>query len=97
MDEGGNVSDNKSAESVTPCLKCSAGVMHLSYITYFAWLDEELITVPNFPAWLCDICGQRKYDPRAIAWLSILLNPGRKRAPEHRQRFEDGLSGIDIS
>ena len=57
------------------CSECSAGVMHLSHITYFTWLGEELITVPNFPAWVCDMCGRREYDERAISWLTMLLSP----------------------
>ncbi len=57
------------------CKECPAGMMHLQYITYFTWLSDELITVPNFPAWVCDVCGRRDYDERAIAWLSMLLNP----------------------
>ncbi len=58
-----------------PCRECQAGVVHLAYITYFTWLGEELITVPNFPAWICDVCGKREYDERAINWLTALLNP----------------------
>jgi YgiT-type zinc finger domain-containing protein len=50
-------------------------MVRLSYITYFTWLGEELITVPNFPAWICDVCGKREYDERAINWLTALLNP----------------------
>jgi YgiT-type zinc finger domain-containing protein len=57
------------------CPECKSGVMHLHYITYFTWLDAELITVPNFPAWICDLCGRREYDSRAINWLNTLLNP----------------------
>lgn len=49
--------------------------MRLTYITFFTWLDEELVTVPSFPAWICDVCGRREYDSRAIAWLTTLLNP----------------------
>ena len=58
-----------------PCNECPAGIMHLRHITYFTWLGEELITVPHFPAWVCDICGKREYDERAISWLSMLLSP----------------------
>ncbi len=70
------------------CTECQAGVMHLEYMTYFTWLDEELVTVPNFPAWVCDVCGRREYDTRAIAWLSTLLNPdtGKPAAPARRRR-----------
>lgn len=72
-----------------PCNECPAGVMHMRHITYFTWLGEELITVPNFPAWVCDLCGKREYDERAVAVLAMLLNPeaGKptrraKRAPK---------------
>jgi len=49
--------------------------MHERHITYFTWLGEELITVPNFPAWVCDLCGKREYDGRAISVLTMILNP----------------------
>jgi YgiT-type zinc finger domain-containing protein len=57
------------------CDECQAGMMRLRFITYFTWLDEELITVPNFPAWICDVCGRREYDEKSISWLTMLLNP----------------------
>lgn len=72
---------------LVPCTECQAGVMRLKFITYFTWLDEELITVPNFPAWICDVCGRREYDEKSISWLTMLLDPnagkptGRKRLP----------------
>jgi YgiT-type zinc finger domain-containing protein len=67
------MTDNE--QDAMPCNECQAGVMHLQYITYFTWLDEELVTVPNFPAWVCDMCGKREYDARAISWLVTMLNP----------------------
>jgi YgiT-type zinc finger domain-containing protein len=76
-----------------PCTECQAGVMRLRFITYFTWLSDELISVPNFPAWICDVCGRREYDEKSIAWLTMLLNPeagkpsGRKpRIPRRRPR-----------
>ena len=73
--------ENDSSENYSVCPECKTGVMHLEYITYFTWLDQELITVPNFPAWVCDMCGLREYDTRAVSWLNTLLNPatGKKR------------------
>ena len=68
------------------CTECQAGVMHLRHITYFTWLDEELVTVPNFPAYVCDVCGRREYDARAISWLATMLNPETGRAPGPRRR-----------
>lgn len=70
-----------------PCPECQSGVLHLQYLTYFTWLNEELVTVPNFPAWVCDLCGRREYDSRAVTWLNTLLNPETGRtAPHHRRR-----------
>ncbi len=57
--------------------------MQLRHITYFTWLGEELIMVPNFPAWVCDMCGKREFDERTIAWLTMLLNPNAGK-PTHR-------------
>ena len=47
----------------------------MQYSTLATWLGNELITVPDFPTWICDICGHRAYDSHALAQLSILLNP----------------------
>lgn len=62
------------------CPECQMGLMQIKRITYFTWLNGELITVPNFPAWVCDLCGRRDYDYRAITWLNTILHPetGRK-------------------
>jgi YgiT-type zinc finger domain-containing protein len=68
------------------CNECQAGVLHLDHVTYFTWLNEELVTVPNFPAWVCDVCGRREYDTRALSWLAAILNPETGKATEPRHR-----------
>jgi YgiT-type zinc finger domain-containing protein len=78
------MSDN--SPETFPCDECQAGVMHLHYITYFTWLDDELVTVPNFPAWICDVCGRREYDARAISWLVTMLNPETGRTTASKRR-----------
>lgn len=91
-----NQNEGQSAQYQSLCSECQTGVLHLHYLTYFTWLNEELITVPNFPAWVCDVCGRREYDSRAVVWLNTLLNhevgrrayprrrPGAHRAPQAR-------------
>ena len=91
-----NPSGGESPDTVTTCRRCASGVMHLSYITHFTWLNEELITVPNFPAWVCDICGRRKFDPRAVAWLNMLLNPAGGRERGRRSRLLDEIPRSDL-
>jgi len=83
--------ENDNEEYWVQCSECKAGILRRRSLTYYTWLDDELITVPNFPAWVCDMCGRREYDPRAISWLNTLLNPvagkkrslGRKSSPTH--------------
>lgn len=68
------------------CPECQTGIMRLNYLTYFTWLNGELITVPNFPAWVCDVCGMREYDGRAVNYLNALLSPETGRKSQLRRR-----------
>ena len=80
--------NSSPVDGTSLCSECHAGVLRLQYLTYFTWLNQELITVPNFPSWVCDVCGRRDYDPRAISWLNTLLNPGAgRRVPARRKRL----------
>jgi len=69
-----------------PCIECHAGIMQPRQLTYFTWLGDELITVPHFPAWICDVCGKREYDEKAILWLNMLLDPNAGRPTKSRRR-----------
>jgi len=77
-----------TSELSFPCTECSAGQMHRHLLTYFTWLGDELISVPNFPAWICDVCGRREYDAHALNRLSLLLSPnaGRPSSTARRAR-----------
>jgi len=68
------------------CPECQTGVLRLEFLTYFTWLSDELVSVPNFPAWVCDVCGRREYDSRAIARLNTLLSHEVGRRPVPRRR-----------
>ena len=84
----GKSTEKSPLDGASLCPECRAGVLRLQYLTYFTWLNQELITVPNFPSWVCDVCGRREYDPRAISWLNTLLNPGAgRRTPIRRKRL----------
>jgi len=83
--------DNKEEDSNVRyhnlCSECQTGVMRMEYLTYFTWLSDELITVPNFPAWVCDVCGRRDYDERAIVRLNALLSSeGRRKKVKHSRK-----------
>jgi YgiT-type zinc finger domain-containing protein len=68
------------------CSECQAGQLRRRFVTYFTWLGEELITVPDFPAWVCDVCGRREYDPAALNHLSLLLSPNAGKTPAAHTR-----------
>lgn len=76
------------------CPECQTGILRLEYLTYFTWLNKELITVPNFPAWVCDVCGKRDYDAHAVKRLNMLLSTtGRRRSPKGKRR--PGSRGVE--
>jgi len=67
--------DQHFPNSTYPCIECQAGHMHREYVAYFTYLGDELISVPDFPAWVCDICGRCEYDENALTRLTLLLSP----------------------
>jgi YgiT-type zinc finger domain-containing protein len=83
-------------DAVVQCNECQAGQMHRRFLTYFTWLGDDLITVPDFPSWVCDVCGRREYDLQALSQLSLLLNPSagkstrRVRRPAHSPEPKKG-------
>lgn len=88
-----NPQDAGQPEYSKVCPECHTGVLHLEYLTYFTWLNDELITVPNFPSWVCDICGKREYDNHAVSWLNMLLSPNTGRKPRmHRKKLPGHLN-----
>jgi YgiT-type zinc finger domain-containing protein len=69
------------------CPECAAGLRRLHHLTYLTWFRDQLITVPNFPAWVCDICGRRDYDTRAVSWLKTILHTHKGRRFNRRSAY----------
>jgi YgiT-type zinc finger domain-containing protein len=78
---------DKKMEEFLSCPECQAGRMHRKAITYMTYIGDELISVPNFPAWVCDVCGRREYDNQALNQLSLLLSPNAGRTPGRKPRL----------
>lgn len=70
--------------------------MRRGFVTYFTWIGEELITVPDFPAWVCDVCGRREYDLQALNRLSLLLDPSAGQ-PTKKRRSKQRKTGVKPS
>ena len=81
---------DQTSDIIIPCNECQAGQMHRRFLTYFTWLGDDLVTVPDFPAWVCDVCGRREYDLHAVSQLNLLLNPNAGRKTNGRSRTARG-------
>ena len=79
--------DNILEENYT-CTECHAGILQPRHVTYFTWLGHELISVPHFPAWVCDVCGRREYDSKAVLWLNMILDPNAGKPTTKRRHTQ---------
>jgi len=70
------------ADPVDPCPECQVGALRAANVSYIARMHGRLVTVPDFPAWVCDVCGRREYDETALAELRAMLESG---APPRRR------------
>lgn len=57
------------------CPECQVGVIRRQGSTYYTWIENELVIVPDFPCWVCDVCGHRDWDQGAVMQLGMLLSP----------------------
>ena len=62
------------------------GTMQPRAVPFAHWFEGQFITIPSFPAWVCDICGERQYDSAALEQLELILGPEAdlRRETAHR-------------
>ncbi len=68
------------------CSNCRVGYLHRRTITYMNWHAGYFVTVPNMPAWLCDVCAHCEIDAEAINRLMPLLGPVTRPDPTQPRR-----------
>lgn len=68
------------------CPVCRMGHMDLRLTTYVHQYGGTLISVPNTPAWVCDVCHERQFDPESIQRIEALI--GQAGPPPNRYRPE---------
>jgi YgiT-type zinc finger domain-containing protein len=64
----------ENGSEVILCKNCAGGRMIQRPSTYFSWMGDELIAVPDFPLWQCDVCKHCEYDPQARQYLKSMFN-----------------------
>jgi YgiT-type zinc finger domain-containing protein len=75
----------KEPLNMIPCSDCAIGQMRQTTVTWFTFLEDRMITVPDFPAWVCDMCGNCEYDLNALDNLATLLYPQDAPRPVRRR------------
>jgi len=60
------------------CPECQVGFLRPRHSSYFTEHDGQVVSVPDFPAWVCDVCGRREYDHTALAELQAMLQTNRR-------------------
>ena len=68
------------------CPQCQAGNLHLQRVVYARWYGAQFITIPNFPSWVCDVCGSLEYDRAALEQVRMILGREARSEPEAPRR-----------
>lgn len=68
------------------CPRCMVGRIKQRPVTLSEVIDGYLLSIPNFPAWMCDICHAFMYDPVAMDELHTFLTskPDAKQKTKYR-------------
>ena len=72
------------------CPHCQMGTLHPKPVVFAHWFEGQFIIIPNFPGWVCDICGAREYDAAAIDRLEMSLGPEADFRREASRRARRG-------
>jgi YgiT-type zinc finger domain-containing protein len=62
-----------SAQPTYICQHCLAGTLRLQQVVFAHWYGGQFITIPNFPGWVCDVCGETEYDSVALEQVETIL------------------------
>jgi YgiT-type zinc finger domain-containing protein len=60
------------------CPECEVGTLRQKRAFLFLVQDKQPICIPDFTAWVCDICGRREFDSAALIELRAMLPLERK-------------------
>ena len=72
------------------CPHCQMGTLQPRTAPFAHWFEGQFITIPQFPAWVCDICGEREYDQAALEQLELILGPEADLRRETQNRARRG-------
>jgi YgiT-type zinc finger domain-containing protein len=83
---------NVNKQERETCPQCQVGLLHPRKVIYFGTHQGEPVSVPNVPAWVCDMCRYREYDDVALSDLNLAF--GREQAIRSKPpRAKDSAGG----
>jgi YgiT-type zinc finger domain-containing protein len=75
------------------CPHCYFGRIRPGKRSFTARTNSKPVMVPDFPAWICDVCGFTIYDPASLLNLQRLLtNPSKPRFTHPAPKNAEPLS-----
>jgi len=57
------------------CQQCGMGVLHVEIKTLFRIINNDVVFIPDFPLWKCDICKWIEYDDESLEQLIRVVGP----------------------
>jgi len=79
------------------CPRCQMGTLQPRTVVFAHWFEGQFITIPDFPGWVCDFCGEREYDAAAIEQLETILGPEADLRREASLRARAGSAKPGLS
>ncbi len=78
--------ENENPRQVSTCPHCLAGTLNLKRLVYARWYGRHFVTIPNFPSWVCDVCGSLEHDAAALEQVRIIFGREASAAPGAARR-----------
>jgi YgiT-type zinc finger domain-containing protein len=88
-------SENEIPKPLATCPHCGAGALSLQRVVYARWYGSHFITIPNFPSWVCDVCGSLEYDQTALEQVRLVLGREAGATPEAARRAGHSPAQLD--
>jgi hypothetical protein len=67
-----------------PCPHCQVGHCQRSTTPYLGVHGNTLVSVPDMPIWMCDICGHFEYEREALLRLETLMTTPTPRRTKNK-------------
>lgn len=63
------------------CNECRIGHYRSTRATYNDELEGQMITVPDAPAFVCDVCGHMFFEPHFVQRIDVVLSEFEAMGP----------------